>query len=103
MRQHTNKEQTQHLIELGFPKPQYILDTYWDCDECCVDYETAYSIGELIEFIGWDKGLLISSEKITPTVDYHYIEIGPKNRLYYGNDGELIDALYMMCVKLKTL
>ena len=50
MRQYTTPEQTAKLIELGFEKPKSIEKvTYIEQYGC--GYETAYSIGELIEML----------------------------------------------------
>ena len=53
MRQYTNKEQTQHLIKLGFPRPCSISDfeEIVDYQGTTVIHDFDYSIGELIEFL----------------------------------------------------
>ena len=93
MRQYTNKEQTRHLIELGFPKPKgwgdtsisngIILSLYKDSRE---DFN--YSIGELISFL------------VNPTIE----DLAEIYRVEYDGAGgpflekELIDALYYACI-----
>ena len=84
MKQHTNKEQTRRLIELGFPKPQSIcLGSNND-----VMVVGAYSIGELISFL------------VNPTIE----DLAEIYRVEYDGAGgpflekELIDALYYACI-----
>lgn len=98
MKQYTTPEQTAKLIELGFETPKSIEKvTYIEQYGC--GYETAYSIGELIE-------------KLPPRYNHKDIEIERDWRferwlVFYRGGGaaasatELIDALYDMCVKLK--
>ena len=93
MKQFTNKEQTQHLIELGFPEPNSVseLPKYYDDG-----YEYDYSIGELIEFLNTikvrtDIGIGLAKPTSVNT-----------NKGYVRWDWELIDNLYDLCVKLKT-
>ena len=112
MRQYTNKEQTQHLIELGFPRPKYIdIDGYppedmlkeyaFDKDRFGIVkcYEN-YSIGELIEFLGkFMMGIkLMETYEVyayKKTDDIEYVD-------WIIKKGELIDALYEACVELKN-
>ena len=79
MKRFTNKEQTHHLIELGFPRPCSISDfeEIVDYPGTTVIFDYDYSIGELIEFLGIHMTL-------------------PKKI-----QGELIDELYEACVELK--
>ena len=104
MRQYTNKDQTQHLIELGFPEPQTVINEYKVLElnpYSPVEFEYAYSIGELIEFL--PKELKYSGKLC---VDY----IGNLWQVTYdedfereiNQDEELIDALYDACVELKN-
>ena len=112
MRQYTNKEQTQHLIELGFDIPNYIdiigtptkdmLDGYvsikdeFGTVEC---YEN-YSIGELISYLesyvedATDE-LLIWKDSI-----FWHTRLTSDN-VGSGCDVELINALYNYLVELK--
>lgn len=89
MRQYTTPEQTAKLIELGFEKPKSIVREYYDFD--AVDMEKAYSIGELIEILGYDL------------YDIHYSgfswEVESERECAISEN--LIDALYDMIVKLK--
>ena len=103
MKQYLTPEQTAKLIELGFNEPKSI--------ECCYDNgydpDYAYSIGELIEMLpmvyikceiiyvlnieAWDnhKGW-----------DVQYFD-GIDTIAHYTPANELIDALWIMIVKLK--
>lgn len=104
MKQYTSKDQTAKLIELGFPKPQSILDPYWDCDECFVDYETAYSIGELIEFLCphfQTTNYKLTLQKVQELSWNVEVEDVNYNDLDYQTKQELIDALFCACVTLK--
>ena len=102
MKQHTTKEQTQHLIELGFPRPESISEVnyYDEAYTTETEFEYDYSIGELIEFL--PKELKYSGKLC---VDY----IGNLWQITYdqdfereiNQDEELIDALYDACVELK--
>ena len=106
MKQYTNESQTAKLIELGFETPKSIEQvTYIERFGC--GYKTAYSIGELIEMLprvytkceiiyvlnieAWDnhKGWDVQYFDGIGTID-HYT---PAN--------ELIDAMWIMIVKLK--
>ena len=103
MTQYTTPEQTAKLIELGFEKPKSIEKlTYTEQYGC--GYETAYSIGELIEMlpielenVGIYTTLAIHFENNKANVDY----IGVLGIEYSIMKEELIDALYEMLVKLK--
>lgn len=102
MKQYTTPEQTAKLIELGFPRPKFEIETQM-CNVKGQPLRVAtivgdYSIGELIEML--------------PTiVDYFTLWIGRDERSnqwfvkYHPRtlvvDEELVDALYDMCVKLK--
>ena len=103
MKQFTNKEQTHHLIELGFEKPQSILDPYsYDHTDDGYDYDKTYSIGELIEFLGMHlMGIhptKICNLPIKYVVQYKrdITSVG-----YVQIQCELIDKLYEACVELK--
>lgn len=84
MKQYTTKEQTQHLLTLGLPKPQSICLSS-DNDVMVRD---AYSIGELISFL------------VNPTIE----DLAEIYRVEYDGAGgpflekELIDALYYACI-----
>ena len=115
MKQNTTKEQTQYLIELGFPKPNVVdfegflpedMAKYYASgkDEygCLVCYDNYY-IGQLIEFLGMHlMGIhptTICDLPIKYVVQYQrdYKSLG-----YVQIQGELIDKLYDACVELKT-
>ena len=90
MRQFTTKEQTQHLIELGFPRP---------CSISGYDY----SIGELIEFLGLHL-MGIQSYTYCDLPIHHRVQYKKEpNKVGYKEiQGELIDKLYDACVELKN-
>jgi uncharacterized protein YneR len=104
MKQYTTPEQTAKLIELGFEKPKSIEKvTYIEQYGC--GYETAYSIGELIEMLPKE----ITNEGLTDSLSI-YIDHNKMWTVEYSNvlgallstyRTELIDALYAMVVKLK--
>lgn len=97
MKQHTDKDQTAKLIGLGFPKPQSIIDIFGIYNEV----ETAYSIGELIEFlqaIAENNDVRISTQTNLVSFDI----ITEEGRCGYSfNEDELIDSLYEACVTVK--
>lgn len=97
MKQFTNKEQTQHLIELGFPRPDSISEVNY-FDEAYTtetEFEYDYSIGELIGFLEANTGIEIWYDG-----NYHYWYIDYDLRRV-GIDKHLINALYDACVELK--
>lgn len=101
MKQHTTKEQTQHLIELGFPRPESISEVnyYDEAYTTETEFEYDYSIGELIEFLGkFVMGIkLMETYEVyayKKTNDIEYVD-------WIMTKGELIDALYDACVELK--
>lgn len=115
MKQYTNKEQTQHLIELGFPKPQLVdiegmlfctLSKYYATgkDEYGIDvcYDN-YSIGELISYLGMNL-MGIHTEKILDFPITYVVQYKRdiKSIGYVEIRGELIDKLYDACVTLKN-
>ena len=114
MIQFTNKEQTQHLIELGLPKPKYIdIDGYppedmlkeyaFDKDRFGIVkcYEN-YSIGELIEFLGLHlMGIHATTVCDLPIIYVVQYQRDPQKVAYKEIQGELIDKLYEACVELK--
>lgn len=92
MKQYTNEIQTAKLIELGFEKPRSIEKiTYIEQYGC--GYETAYSIGELIEMLG----VHLSSIYYIIGIEWFVNAEGLERR-----SEELIDALYDMIIKLKA-
>ena len=86
MKQYTNKDQTDKLIELGFPKP--------------IGIGYNYSIGELIKSLPrWIKprgGLEIVAESDGWLVMHGHDPFDPQ-----CTKPELIDALFEYCVKIK--
>ena len=103
MKQFTNKEQTQYLIELGFPRPESISEVnyYDEAYTTETEFEYDYSIGELIEFlpkkVNIKGGLEIVFENGEWLVMYGH---DPFDNYYKRI--ELIDALFDYCVKLKN-
>ena len=105
MKQYTTKEQTQHLIELGFPRPCLISDfeEIVDHQGTTFIHDHDYSIGELIEFLGIH---------LMGIQSYAYCDLPIKHRVQYKKEpnkvgykqiqGELIDKLYDACVELKN-
>lgn len=103
MRQYTTKEQTQHLIELGFPKPNIFAmegclpediakDYASGKDEFdCTAYYDNYSIGELISFL--------VNPKIEDLAEIYRVEYDGADKQFL--EKELIDALYLACVDIK--
>ena len=92
MKQYTDKDQTSKLIELGFPKPQSIVDV--DVDYSIRDHTiyNAYSIGELIGFL--------CNPVIECLAEVWRIEYdGSKGKQFIEED--LIDALYKACIYFK--
>lgn len=89
MKQYTTPDQTAKLIELGFGKPKNEVKAEQAGDYAW--YNSAYSIGELIEMLGYD---LYSMHYLGMSWDVKSERIGTR-------EVELIDALYDMCIKLK--
>jgi len=105
MKQYTDKDQTAKLIELGFPKPQSIVDV--DVDYSIRDHTiyNAYSIGELIEFLptSFSKRDKYFHLDIFPARSGWFILYATYNKEEYHRNfkRELIDALFCACVTLK--
>ena len=102
MKQFTNKEQTQHLIELGFPRPESISEVnyYDEAYTTETEFEYAYSIGELIEFLGQN----LMEIRTYPYKTTYGVMFGqePDSLAWKVIQGELIDKLYDACVELKN-
>lgn len=102
MKQHTNKEQTQHLIELGFPRPESISEVnyYDEAYTTETEFEYAYSIGELLSFL--EEYVDDPSEELLVWKDtiFWYVRLSSDN-VEAGYDPELINALYKYIVELK--
>ena len=115
MKYTTNKEQTQHLMDLGFPKTNIVdvegmlfctLAKYYatgkDEYENDVCYDN-YTVGELIDFLGLHlmgiHAATVCDLPITYVVQY---QRNPNKVAYKEIQGELIDKLYDACVELKN-
>lgn len=98
MKQYTTTEQTAKLIELGFEKPKSIIyaSAYQEEEgaEPDVEYEYAYSIGELIEMLN-----RVDDEKLEICRDCGFWLVGTD--LYCVPCRDLIDALYDIVTLLK--
>ena len=98
MKQHTDKDQTAKLIELGFPEPS---PKYIHIGGVSYDSNHNYSIGELIELL--PKEITDEYDEVTSLVfntkEVYYTNY--RTMSYYKNEAELIDALFNMCVTLK--
>ena len=101
MKQYTNKEQTQHLIELGFPEPNSVSELPKYYDDL---YEYDYSIGELIEFLPnyIDNGDYLGYLCIFYIGGFWQINYDQDFHHKVWQCEELIDALYEFCVELKN-
>lgn len=88
MKQYLNSEQTARLIELGLPKPKSMNGEHngWQFMPT-----PAYSIGELIEMLGYDLY----------SIRYSGISWEVKGEQVVVTNKELVDALYDMIVLLK--
>lgn len=118
MKHYTTPEQTAKLIELGFEKPKFEVETQM-CNVKGQPLRVAtivgdYSIGELIEKLPtycWykygDKAyraqlkIFFALGKVH--IAYRKFEDGHVGHLYGTQGDELIDALYDMIIKLKEL
>ena len=104
MKQYTDKDQTAKLIELGFPKPQSIVDV--DVDYSIRDHTiyNAYSIGELIEFLCPHLHTTIYRLEMQKQIkcfwDVEVMDVN-ENSLDYQMKQEFIDALFCACITLK--
>ena len=103
MRQHTTPEQTAKLIGLGFEKPRTKLPFEVANNE--LGY--TYSIGELIEMLQ-KRVYQIEDSGIPCDFNIHYdggtwliVFISERDGRFKTEMFELIDALYLMVIKLK--
>ena len=105
MKQYTSKDQTAKLIELGFPKPQSIVDV--DVVYSIRDHTiyNAYSIGELIELLptSFSKKDKYFHLDIFPARSGWFILYATYNKEEYHRNfkREFIDSLFDACVTLK--
>lgn len=105
MKQFTNKEQTQHLIKLGFPRPCSISDfeEIVDHQGTTFIHELDYSISDLIEFLGMHlMGIHPTTVCDLPIKYVVQYKRDIKSVGYIQIQGELIDKLYDACVELKN-
>lgn len=94
MKQYLNLEQSNKLIELGYTLPKSISKLYYDDEGRVEDIEYSYSIGELLSFLP----IISIDHKATGYI----IFVCYSNSLELITDIELIDALFVACVKLKN-
>ncbi len=109
MKQYTTPEQTAKMIELGFEKPKFEIETQL-CNIKGQPLRAAtivgdYSIGELIEMlppiIVWKRKNLASTIARTTFNSFvSYAELDGTPHIV-EKSAELIDALYDMIIKLK--
>ena len=95
MKQYTNESQTAKLIELGFREPKSKVGgkvIYEPDADLEIEWEEAYSIGELIEMLSG-----VSELEITRYGSGW--EVGDDFR--FCTNEELIDALYDMIIMIK--
>ena len=105
MKQYTTTEQTAKLIELGFEKPCSIASVEPIYGMGGISVAKAYSIGELFEMLpmninndGRFENLLIHPNYYRWVVKYSGFCMEPTYQICMK---ELIDALYLMVIKLK--
>ena len=118
MKYTTNKEQTQHLLDLGFPKTNIVdvegmlfctLTKYYATGKDEYGFDVCYdnyTVGELIDFLGMHLNAILPAPVygIPPiTYDVKIIrKYGDETYLEFKGKGELIDKLYEACVILKN-
>ena len=95
MKQYTNEIQTAKLIELGFEKTNVRVDTIISTlngiRQGTLTIINDFSIGELIELLGYDLY----------SIHYKGLAWEVKSERVETRENELIDALYMMILRLK--
>lgn len=109
MKQYTTPEQTAKLIELGFGRPKFEIETHL-CNVKGQPLRAAtivgyYSIGELIEMLKPIKNLRISVDNSYNGFEGLIVKrlVGDKWEILFGDVGkDLIDLLFSAIVKLKT-
>lgn len=101
MKQYTNQEQTEKLIELGFPKPQHALPIRQEGQ--ALIHGLRYCIGELIEFLPLE--LQLESYMVRRTIVGNEVlycdEYIDWVELRFNQHKEIIDNLFDACVTLK--
>lgn len=108
MKQYLSREQTAHLMELGFEKPGSIASVEPIYGMGGISVAKAYSIGELIEMLPTKIEAEVTDEYDSGTC-YLNIEEGWTISYFngwctverYTRATELIDALYAMILQLK--
>ena len=103
MKQHTTPDQTAKLIELGFEKPKFEVETQM-CNVKGQPLRVAtivgdYSIGELISFLP-DDG--VSDKRLEFDGFHWFVDWDSFDKIRQTMGSELIDALYDMCIQLKA-
>ena len=102
MKQFLDEAQSAYLQARGFPAPKSVCKLTLDIDLDTVPH-FRYSIGELIDFLPkkiYDKDEdVTASLQITSGWEVFYTTY--TDIFYYQRGEELIDALYMMVIKLK--
>ncbi len=78
MKQFTTKQQTDRLIELGYPKPNSIksakMGFFMGTIIPCIEKEFAYSIGELMELLPDDKYFMWLYPPYNHTLNREFID-----------------------------
>ena len=102
MKQYTNESQTAKLIELGFDKPKFEIETQM-CNVKGQPLRVAtivgdYSIGELISFLP-DDG--VSNKRLEFDCFHWIVDWDYFDKIHQTIQVELVDALYDMAVELK--
>ena len=106
MRQFTTKAQTGKLMELGLPNPKAVVPETLSAVNSIAVYGSAYSVGELIEFlpktIEWEEAVYSRVIDVECVAYYSW-----DYEVYFGSnlifeDKELIDSLFKACVTLKA-
>ena len=102
MKQFTTPEQTAKLIELGLERPKAIIyaSAYQEEEgaDPDVEYEYAYSIGELLSFLP-DDG--VADRRLEFDGFHWFVDWDSFDEIRQTMGRELIDALYDMIIKLK--
>ena len=113
MKQYLSPEQTAKLIELGFEKPKFEIETHL-CNIKGQPLRAAtiagnYSIGELIEMLQ-KRVYQIEDSGIPCDLNIHYdgvtwliVFISERDGRFKTAMFELIDALYLMLANLKEV
>lgn len=115
MKYTTNKEQTQHLMDLGFPKTNIVddegmffcnLTEYYATGKDEYGFDVCYdnySVGDLIDFLGMHlMGIHPTTVCNLPIVYVVQYKKDINSVGYVEVQGELIDKLYEACVTLKN-